>query len=132
MPADGDHVLFEGRTYHVTRQFLNRESWSLVLFNGIEIIAFYRFFVIMATFILYSLMIGLSVGFQKSIEATSELAILESRFRTIFENAPGAIFIADADTNRLLSFNPFMGRWLGYSDEELWVVDLENLRETGD
>lgn len=118
MPADGDHVLFEGRTYHVTRQFLNREGWSLVLFNGIEIIAFYRFFVIMATFILYSLMIGLSVGFQKSIEAASELAILESRFRTIFENAPGAIFIADADTNRLLSF----GKWGQLQYCSAWIL----------
>ncbi|MBU2027962.1 MAG: diguanylate cyclase, partial [Proteobacteria bacterium] len=129
-PADGDHVLFEGRTYNVTRQFLNREGWSLVLFNRIELIALYRFFVIMATFTLCMLLIGLSVGFQKSLEAASELAILESRFRTIFENAPGAIFIADPDTNRLLSFNPFLGRWLGYSEEELWMMDLENLRET--
>jgi diguanylate cyclase (GGDEF)-like protein/PAS domain S-box-containing protein len=131
-PADEDHILFEGRTYQVSRQFINREGWSLVLFNGIESIISYRFFIIMATFTLCILMIGLSAGFQKSIKAASELAILESRFRTIFENAPGAIFIADADTNRLLSFNPFMGRWLGYSEEELWVMDLENLRETGD
>jgi diguanylate cyclase (GGDEF)-like protein/PAS domain S-box-containing protein len=130
-PLDGDHVLFEGRTYHVTRQFLNREGWSLTLFNQIEMLAFYRFFVIIATFTLCILMIGLSVGFQKSIEAASELAVLESRFRTIFENAPGAIFITDADTNRLLSFNPFLGRWLGYSEEELWKMDLESLRETG-
>jgi diguanylate cyclase (GGDEF)-like protein len=131
-PRYGDHALFEGRTYHVARRFLNREGWSLVLFNGIEMLAFHRFFVIMATFTLCILMIGLSVGFQKSIEAASELAVVESRFRTIFENAPGAIFIADADTNRLLSLNPFLGRWLGYSEEELWMMDLDNLRETGD
>ncbi|MBU0575608.1 MAG: diguanylate cyclase, partial [Proteobacteria bacterium] len=131
-PADGDHTLFEGRTYHVARLFLNREGWSLVSFNRTNSIALYRFFAIMATFTLCILLIGLSVSFHKSLEATSELAILESRFRTIFENAPGAIFIADADTNRLLSFNPFLGRWLGYSEEELWMMDLENLRETGD
>ena len=69
-------------------------------------LAYYRFFVIMATFTLCILMIGLSIGFQKSFESAEFTAILESRFRAIFENAPGAIFIADADTNRLLSFNP--------------------------
>jgi diguanylate cyclase (GGDEF)-like protein len=131
-PADEDHILFEGRTYQVSRQFLNREGWSLVLFNGIESIAFYRFFIIMATFTLCILIIVLFVSFRKSIEAASELAILESRFRTIFENAPGAIFIADADTGRILSFNPFMSQWLGYSEEELWITDIENLREAGD
>jgi diguanylate cyclase (GGDEF)-like protein len=131
-PADEDHVLFKGRTYHVSRQFLNREGWSLVLFSGIETIASYRFFVILATFTLCILTIGLTVGFRKSLETASELTIMESRFRTIFENAPEAIFIADANTNRLLSFNPFMTRWLGYSEEELWMMNLEKLREAGD
>ena len=130
-PTAEDHILFDGRPYHVARQFLNREGWSLVLFNDLSIFKSYRFIAILITFIFTMLTIGFFVGFQKSLESAELTAILESRFRAIFENAPGAIFIVEADTSRLLSFNPFMSQWLGYSEEELWMMDLESLRKAG-
>ena len=74
-PRYGDHTLFEGRTYHVARQFLNREGWSLVLFSGIETIAYYRFFAILATFTLCILVIGFFVSFQKSLGTASSPSI---------------------------------------------------------
>ncbi|MDP2268682.1 MAG: diguanylate cyclase, partial [Deltaproteobacteria bacterium] len=89
----------------------------------------YRSVAILITLALCLLTIGFSVSFQKSLESSAELAAYESRFRTIFENAPGAIFITDAGNGRLLSFNPFMTRWLGFSEEELWMMDLASLRE---
>ena len=128
-PLSEEEISHGRRRYLVTRYFINPAGWSVVALNPMGTITLYRSIAILITLALSLLTIGFSVSIQKSLESSSELAVYERRFRTIFENAPGAIFITDADTGRVLSFNPFMAQWLGFSEEELWMTDLANIRE---
>ncbi|MCX5824788.1 MAG: diguanylate cyclase [Deltaproteobacteria bacterium] len=127
-PRDGEEITFHGRPHVVTRQFLNREGWSLVLLNPTDQIRFFRFVGAIITFALCMLTIGMSIFFKSSLESTAQVTIFESRFRAIFENAPGAIFIMDEKTHRILQLNPFLKNWLGYREEELLGMTLEDLR----
>lgn len=127
-PADGEQVTFQGRSFIVMRKTLNREGWSLVIFETMDRISLYRFIGALITFALCILTIGMSVFFKSSLESTALITIFEGRFRAIFENAPGAIFIVDEQTHRILQFNPFLKNWLGYREEELREMTLEDLR----
>lgn len=127
-PPDGEEVFYDGRPYLVTRRVLNAAGWFIVLMNPLDKVSLYRFMAILVAFTLSLLTIGFSVSFQKSLESAAEVAAYESRFRAIFENAPGAIFIADGQTRRILSFNPFMEQWLGYGEGELLLMTLEDLQ----
>ena len=130
-PNNGEKIAFHGRPHVVTRQFLNREGWSLVLLKPADQISFFRFVGTMITFALCLLTISMSVFFKNSLDSAAQIALFENRFRTIFENAPGAIFIVDGETHRILSFNPFLRNWLGYGEDELPGLTLEDLRAAG-
>ncbi|MEI8172510.1 MAG: diguanylate cyclase [Deltaproteobacteria bacterium] len=127
-PKDGEEITFDGRSFIVVRKTLNREGWSLVNFETTEMISLYRFMGTVITFALCILTIGMSVFFKSSLESTARIAIFEGRFRAIFESAPGAIFIVDEETHRILQLNPFLKNWLGYQEEELLGMTLEDLR----
>lgn len=129
-PKEGEEITFRGRPFLVMRKTLNREGWSLVLFETMEMIGLYRFLGAVVTFALCMLAIGLSVFFKSSLESTALITVSEGRFRAIFENATGAIFIVDEETHRILQFNPFLKNWLGYPEEELLGMTLEDLRVT--
>ncbi|MFZ5648723.1 MAG: response regulator [Bacillota bacterium] len=61
----------------------------------------------------------------------ARFAASNSLFRTIFENAPEAIFIFDPQTRSILDANPHMARWLGYSQDELPGLSLNQLVQAG-
>jgi diguanylate cyclase (GGDEF)-like protein len=129
-PLDGETISFNGLLCLVSRQFLNQEGWSLVMLQPADRISFYRLMAILITLTLCLLAIFLYVGFQKSLDATAQVVLFESRFRAVFESAPGAIFIVDGETHRILSFNTFLKNWLGYQEEELQGMTLEDLQGT--
>jgi diguanylate cyclase (GGDEF)-like protein/PAS domain S-box-containing protein len=99
-------------------------------------IAAYRLSTISATLILLltSLFFS-SILFNKEIALRS--AASEKRFRTIFESAAEGIIIFEIETGRILHFNPFVSKWLGYEyrDENLdltvddlfgiWIKDIQ-------
>jgi diguanylate cyclase (GGDEF)-like protein len=64
---------------------------------------------------------------EKSLESAADIAVSENRFQTVIENAPSAIFITDKNTSRILSVNPFMINWLGYTEQELLAMTLEEI-----
>lgn len=129
-PSGRETISFKGRRHLVIRHFINPTGWSVVTFNPTTMIALYRSIGILVSLTLCLLTIGFSVGFRRLLDSSAELAAYERRFRTIFEHAPGAIFITDADDGQIISFNPFMTQWLGFSEEELWMMDIAKLRET--
>ena len=59
--------------------------------------------------------------------ALNVVASSERNFRTVFEHAPEAIYIIDADTRQILDCNSFMVDWLGYSREELLTMRMDQL-----
>lgn len=59
-------------------------------------------------------------------------AASNSLFRAIFKSAPEAILIFDPHTRRVLSANPFMAKWLGYSRRELAEISLDQLTGHGE
>lgn len=133
-PQNGDEIIYQDRPFILMRKTLNRAGWSIVHFEKMEMVRFYRFMGTVITFTLCMLTLGLSVFFKNALQSTAMVTISEGRFRAIFENAPGAIFIVDEQTHRILQFNPFMKNWLGYQGEELLEMTLEDLRtaEEGD
>ncbi|MEI7671776.1 MAG: diguanylate cyclase [Deltaproteobacteria bacterium] len=131
-PFDGEETTFNGRSFVVMRKTMNREGWTLITFETIEMVRLYRFMGAVITFAFCILTIGMSVFFKNSLESTALIAIFEGRFRAIFESAPGAIFIVDEETHRILQLNPFLKDWLGYQEEELRGMTLEDLRAAAD
>jgi diguanylate cyclase (GGDEF)-like protein len=127
-PQDGEKITFHGLSFLVMRQALNREGWLLVHFEPMEIIKIYRFRGTVLTFTLCLLTIGLSIFLKNSLESTALVGISESRFRAIFESAPGAIFIVDEESSRIIQSNPFLKDWLGYGEDELNGMTLGDFR----
>jgi diguanylate cyclase (GGDEF)-like protein/PAS domain S-box-containing protein len=115
----GDLISFQGRDYLLSRHPVGGEGWSIVAFSNLNRINDYRLLGIILTFSLSLLLLGSFVGFQRSVESSFTLTVSENRFREIFENSPEAIFIQDLKTQQILSVNPIMTQWLGYSEEEL-------------
>ena len=81
--------------------------------------------------VLSLLVLGVHFVFTAGRSATARLAASESRFRAMFENAPEAVFIFDADSLRILAANPFMTRWLDYPPEGLVGLTLSDVFEPG-
>jgi PAS domain S-box-containing protein len=76
---------------------------------------------------LYLLMLGLFTGLHVSRQSAREAAASENRFRTMFENAPEAVFVFQADSGKILAANPFMADWLGYSGGEMHGKTVQDL-----
>lgn len=79
------------------------------------------------------------IGFFESLSyfriSSARLAASESRFRTIFENAPEAICIFDINTGRIVLANPYLVEFSGFSQSELQNLqdaDLQTLFGLGE
>ncbi len=59
-------------------------------------------------------------------QALKKVRTSEANFRAITENAPEAIYIADAETHQILDCNPYMSRWLGYTRSEVLAMRIED------
>ena len=81
------------------------------------------------TDILTNLLKEASTEFERALE---RVKVSEANFRTIFENAPEAIFILDQHSHHILDSNPFTIAWLGYARNELVGMNYENLLESQD
>jgi PAS domain S-box-containing protein len=64
-------------------------------------------------------------------QALEKVTISETNFRSIFENAPEAIYIVDPETQRILDCNSFTIKWLGYSRQELLAMQVEDILVPG-
>jgi PAS domain S-box-containing protein len=64
-------------------------------------------------------------------QALNKVTTSEENFRAIFENAPEAIYIVDAQTHRILDCNPFTAEWLGYPREQILSTKVEEIIEPG-
>ena len=60
-------------------------------------------------------------------QALENVSISEANFRAIFESAPEAIYIFDAETHQILDCNPYTIKWLGYTRQELLSLKVENI-----
>jgi len=74
--------------------------------------------------ILTNLLKEASAEFERALDLVTRT---EASFRAVFENAPEAIYIIDADTRRILDCNPFTVRWLGYTRDELLTMKVDDL-----
>ncbi|MFZ0131593.1 MAG: PAS domain S-box protein [Desulfobacterales bacterium] len=78
--------------------------------------------------ILTNLLKEASADFNQTLE---RVTTSEENFRAIFENAPEAIYIIDAQTHRILDCNPFTAKWLGYPREQILAAKVEDILEPG-
>jgi PAS domain S-box-containing protein len=79
--------------------------------------------------ILTNLLKEASTEFERALE---RVKVSETNFRTIFENAPEAIFILDRHSLQILDCNPFTIDWLGYARDELVGMIYQELVESQD
>ncbi len=77
--------------------------------------------------ILTNLLKEASAEYEQTLE---KIKISEANFRAIFENAPEAIYIIEANTRKFLDCNPFMVSWLGYTRNELLSMRVEDILKT--
>lgn len=129
----GDSALFEGRRYLVTRRFvMEPANWAIVFLSVNRELATYRVMGIVVVVLFFSLTLGFFIVFEKSLASSAQIAVAENRFRTLFESAPGAIFIIERGTRKILSANNFMAGWLDYRPDELLSMTLDDLRVDGE
>jgi PAS domain S-box-containing protein len=92
-----------------------------------RIVALHRFAGIGLSLILNLLVLALFTGLHVSRKTARAAAASESRFRIMFENAPEAVFVFEAENGRILAANPFMASWLGFTQGELYALSVQNL-----
>ena len=73
------------------------------------------------------LLLTLFAGLQVGKESAREIASSEGRFRALFESAPEAVFVFEAETGCILSTNPFAAHWLGFAPDELNAKNMADL-----
>lgn len=130
---NGDNTLFEGERYLVTRRFvMTPANWAIVLLSVNREAAAYRALGIVIVTLFFSLIISFFIIFEKSLASSAQIAVTENRFRTLFENAPGAIFIIETGTHKIISANNFMAGWLDYRPDELLSMTMDDLRVDGE
>jgi diguanylate cyclase (GGDEF)-like protein/PAS domain S-box-containing protein len=116
----------------------NQETSRVIAVLGMDInasdwklrVAGYRFPGIAISFALSFLTVIFYVNQRWTQESAARTAASERRLRTIFESAPEAICIINADTSQILMDNPFMSHWLGYRPVELRELTLDLLLES--
>jgi PAS domain S-box-containing protein len=74
--------------------------------------------------ILTNLLQEASAEFNQTLEKVSQS---EANFRAIIESAPEAIYMFDIHTRRILDCNPYTITWLGYSQQELLGMRVEDV-----
>ncbi|MDQ7781764.1 MAG: PAS domain S-box protein [Desulfomonilaceae bacterium] len=77
--------------------------------------------------ILTNLLKEANAEFERALDLVTRT---ERNFRAVFENAPEAIYIIDAETRKILDCNPFTVTWLGYSREELLSMKVDDIVES--
>ncbi len=123
---DGKNRLFHRQAIKA----LATPGWSLVLLAPVNLVVFYRLLGISTAFIVVVLTL-VSVGSNLSIrEGANRILASEARFRTMFDASPEAVFVFDPKTRKIVDANPFMASWLGYSLEELFTMEIDQLRIT--
>ena len=80
------------------------------------------------SYILTNLLKEATAEFSQALE---RVTTSEANFRAIIENAPEAIYIADAETRQILDCNPYTAQWLGYTQSQLLSMRVEDLLEPG-
>jgi PAS domain S-box-containing protein len=80
------------------------------------------------SYILTNLLKEATAEFNQALE---QVTTSEANFRAIIENAPEAIYIADAETRQILDCNPYTAQWLGYTQSHLLSMRVEDLLEPG-
>ncbi len=80
------------------------------------------------SYILTNLLKEATAEFNQALE---QVTTSEANFRAIIENAPEAIYIADAETRQILDCNPYTAQWLGYTQSQLLSMRVEDLLEPG-
>ncbi|MHB9074214.1 MAG: diguanylate cyclase [Desulfobaccales bacterium] len=133
-PEDGTTVRINGENYLFYRQGIDSvaaSGWSLVLLASVKMIVFYRLLGI-ATAFTFVVLVLIYAGTNLSIrEVANRILASESRFRAMFDAAPEAVFVLDAETGTIIDANPFMARWLGYYLKELVGLEINQIRAPG-
>lgn len=127
-PADGQETVFWNKTYLATRRIIDREGWSIALFSPNDSIVLSRLLAIGITMFICVLTISFFIATERSLKSAAQVAASENRFRIVFEAVPGAIFITDMETGRIIEANPFTVCWLGYGREELLSLNINDIR----
>lgn len=76
-----------------------------------------------------ALVLGFYVVLQMTRSVSAAVHRSDSRFRRIFEYAPEAILVIDTESHAVLDSNPFVERLLGYAQEDIRALHIEDLAE---
>jgi diguanylate cyclase (GGDEF)-like protein/PAS domain S-box-containing protein len=133
-PEDGTTVKINGESYLFYRQGIDSVAtpgWALVLLAPVKMIVFYRLLGI-ATAFTFVVLVLIYAGTNLSIrEGTNRILASESRFRAMFDAAPEAVFVLNAETSTIIDANPFMAHWLGYDLKELVGLEINQIQTPG-
>jgi len=129
-PADGAVAKFDNTHFLVCRTGFDSpamEGWSLVSLVSQDLVFSYRLVGITAAFVMVVLALVFVASNVYIKEEADRSCASEARFRAMFDVAPEAVFVFDPETGSIVDANPYMAKWLGYSQEELIGMKIDRV-----
>jgi PAS domain S-box-containing protein len=122
--GDSSKVEYQGRNYLASFAGTIHAGWSVFFFRPIELVGVYRLTGIAVACILAILalvIVGTNFYFKESTLAAAD------RFRAMFDATPEGIGVIDPNTLKIVEANRSLASCLGYTQEELLSLKLDNL-----
>ncbi len=94
-PVAGTFTMFDGERYITTRQYVNRDGWSLVLLNSGGLIRTYRLFTIFTTLVFCGFAVISFSAVYFTREAAVKVASSGRRYRSLVEGSPNCVILFD-------------------------------------
>jgi PAS domain S-box-containing protein len=122
--GDGSKVVFQGKNYLASFAGTIHAGWSVYFFRAVEMVGAYRLTgIAVAGFLAILALVLLGSNFYVKEHAQASAG----RFQAMFDASPEAIGVIDPETLQILEANRSLASCLGFSQEELHTLNLENL-----
>lgn len=126
-PYVGSYVYLEGRRYLASREYLNRDGWSMVLLREDSMIRIYRLFAIFSTAVLCGLVIASLASGYLARDSAARISASERRYRGLVEESPIGVVLLDKE-GRCLTINRAGMEMLRFGESDVVGGRLEQVR----
>ncbi len=94
-PVSGTYAVLDGERYLATRNYVNRDGWSIVLLSSVGLIRTYRIFTIFTTLVFCGFAVISFAAIYFTRESAEQIASSERRYRSLVEGSPNCVILFD-------------------------------------